>query len=498
MSSPMLSGVRTFETLAFDNSYAQLPDTFYHRVHPTPLPAPRLLSWNPDVAALFDLDPAQFARPDAADFLSGNTPMPGADPLAMLYAGHQFGHFVPRLGDGRAILLGEVVNRRGERWDMHLKGGGPTAFSRGFDGRSVVRSAIREYLASAAMQGLGIPTTQALALVQSKGHAVYRERPETAAAIIRVAPSHVRFGHFEAFAFHGRTTELRLLADYVINRFYPELCSAEDKYAALIGAVAARTAKLMAHWTAVGFAHGVMNTDNFSILGLTLDYGPFGFLDAYDPGFICNHTDTSGRYAFDKQPAIGQWNCLVLANAILPLTTEERATDALDAYAPAFELEYGRLLRGKIGLTTAEPDDAELGGVLLALMAEHRADFTRTFRALSHLGNAADTRDDEFRATLGGAEAIDLWLERWRQRLGREGSVAADRTIRMCAVNPKYILRNYMAQQAITGIEMHDDPTEIERLMMLLRMPFDEHAPYSGYAEAPPEWGRHLEVSCSS
>ena len=489
---------RTFESLAFDNSYARLPDTFYQRVLPTPLPAPRLLSWNPDVAALFDLDAREFERPDAAEILAGNHPLPGGDPLAMLYAGHQFGTFVPQLGDGRAILLGEVKNARGERWDLHLKGSGPTAFSRGFDGRSVVRSAVREYLASAAMTGLGIPTTRALSLVHSRQKAVVRERPETAAAIIRVAPSHVRFGHFEAFSFHGRTAELQQLADYVLREFFPALLTEDDPYAALIAEVARRTARLMAQWTAVGFAHGVMNTDNFSILGLTLDYGPYGFLDAYEPGFICNHTDSGGRYAFDKQPGIGQWNCLVLANALLPLTTEARATDALDAYIPAFEAEYGRLLRAKLGLATSESTDAELGGVLLSLMAEHRADFTRTFRLLAALPDQAHPADAEFRRLFAEHEALDHWLVRWRERLHREGSTVSTRGPRMREANPKYILRNYMAQQAITAIEAHDDPTELERLMMLLRDPFAEHEKYSGYADAPPEWGRHLEVSCSS
>ncbi len=494
----MTAALRTFETLAFDHTYARLPDTFFQRVEPTPLPSPKLLAWNPAVAALFDLDPAQFERPEAAAYLSGSRALPGAAPLAMLYAGHQFGHFVPQLGDGRAILLGEVRNSHGERWDLHLKGSGPTAFSRGFDGRSVVRSAIREYLASAAMTGLGVPTTQALSLVYAKEQAVYREKPEPAAAIIRVAPSHVRFGHFEAFAFHGRHTELKILADYVIREFFPQLENAADRYQQLLREVTERTARLMAQWMAVGFAHGVMNTDNFSILGLTLDYGPYGFLDAYDPGFICNHSDTGGRYAFEKQPGIGQWNCMVLANAFLPLITESEASDALDAYAPAFESAYGAALRAKLGLATREAEDAELAGILLALMAEHRADFTNTFRALSNCGDAAGPADAEFRLALGDGAAVDGWLQRWRGRLRREGSDQDVRQKAMRRVNPRYVLRNYLAQQAIAAVENHDDPTEIARLMTLLRDPFTEQPGFASYAEAPPEWGRHLSVSCSS
>jgi uncharacterized protein YdiU (UPF0061 family) len=489
---------RTFASLDWDHTYARLPDTFFQRVHPTPLPEPRLLAWNPEVAALFDLDPAEFARAEAAEYLSGNRPLPGAAPLAMLYAGHQFGTFVPQLGDGRAILLGEVRNTRGERWDLQLKGSGPTAFSRGFDGRSVVRSAIREYLASAAMTGLGVPTTQALSLVHAKAQPVYREKPESAAAILRVAPSHVRFGHFEAFAFHGRRTELQILADYVLREFYPELAPREDRYPALLRAVTVRTATLMARWMAVGFCHGVMNTDNFSILGLTLDYGPYAFLDTYDPGFICNHTDTGGRYAYDKQPGIGQWNCMVLANAFLPLISEEQASDALDAYAPAFEAAYGAELRAKLGLATQEPEDARLAGVFLALMAEHRADFTNTFRALCDCGDAAGPADADLRLALGDGAAVDAWLQQWRARLRRDGRGQSERQAAMRRANPRYILRNYMAQQAITAVEQHDDPTEIHRLQELLRDPFTERPGFEGYAAAPPDWGRHLQISCSS
>lgn len=489
--------LRTFETLDFDNTYARLPAGFFQRATPTPLPAPRLLTFNRRAAALVDLDPAEFARPDAAEYFGGAKRLPGSDPIAQLYSGHQFGSYVPQLGDGRAILLGEARNARGERWDLQLKGSGPTAFSRGFDGRSVLRSAIREYLCSEAMAGLGVPTTRALCVVHAPQQPVVRERVETAAAIVRMAPTHVRFGSFEVFAFRQEVASLRTLADYVLREHFPGI-GGDDRYAALLREVVERTARLMAMWLSVGFAHGVMNTDNFSILGLTLDYGPYGFLDAYDPSFICNHSDAQGRYAFDQQPAIGHWNCMILASAMLPLMGQADAEAALDAYGPAFEAEYAARLRAKLGLTSAEPGDAELAGRLFGLMAERRADHTNTFRALGHLDNVPGPADAPVRAALGDGAAVDAWLAAWRERLAREGSTLAARRPRMLRVNPKYILRNYLAQQAITAAEVHGDASEIERLMDLLADPFAERPEYDRYADAPPDWGRHLAVSCSS
>ncbi|MEW6613804.1 MAG: protein adenylyltransferase SelO family protein, partial [Pseudomonadota bacterium] len=296
--------MRPLEDLDFDNSFARLPEPFYSRVMPTPVPAPELLSYNETAAALLDLDPREAQRPEFVEYFSGNRPLPGSEPLAALYAGHQFGHYVPQLGDGRAILLGEVRNRAGERWELQLKGAGRTPYSRGGDGRAVLRSTIREYLCSEAMHGLGIPSTRALCIVGSELE-VYRESVERGAVLLRLAPSHVRFGSFEVFFYRDQHAELKLLADYVIERHYPELADGDDRYVRFFQEVVLRTARLLAQWQAVGFAHGVMNTDNMSILGLTLDYGPFGFLDRYDPGFICNHSDHAGRYAFDRQPQIG-------------------------------------------------------------------------------------------------------------------------------------------------------------------------------------------------
>ena len=328
--------MRSITALDFDNVFARLPPAFYQVVDPTPLPDPHVVALNPDAAALIDLDLEGVPREALAAYLAGNHRIPGAEPLAMLYAGHQFGVWVPQLGDGRAILLGQVRNARGERWDLHLKGAGPTRFSRMGDGRAVLRSTIREYLGSEALHGLGIPTTRALSIIGSP-QPVYREVPETAATLVRLSPSHVRFGTFQLFSSRGMLAEVQQLADHVIEHHLPELQGAPDRVRGLLRHAVERTAELMADWTAAGFAHGVMNTDNMSILGLTLDYGPFGFLDDFDPTFICNHTDTQGRYAFDQQPAVGHWNCTRLAEALLPLISQDEALEELERYRPAFE-----------------------------------------------------------------------------------------------------------------------------------------------------------------
>ena len=316
---------RTLEALSFDNSYARLPEAFYAKLNPTPFSSPPyLVHANPSAAKLLDLDPGQFARSESAALFGGGMLAPGMEPLAMLYSGHQFGVYVPQLGDGRAILLGEVKNDRGERWDLHLKGAGMTPFSREGDGRAVLRSTIREYLCSEAMHALGIPTTRALCIVGSDDK-VYREQIETAATLVRMAPSHVRFGTFEIFYYRKQHEHLKLLADYVIEQFFPHLSDVREKYAAFFAEVVGRTAKLIAQWQAAGWAHGVMNTDNMSILGLTLDYGPFGFMDEYDAGFICNHSDSNGRYAFNQQSYIGSVESQLFGSGLVTACRQGRA-----------------------------------------------------------------------------------------------------------------------------------------------------------------------------
>jgi uncharacterized protein YdiU (UPF0061 family) len=490
--------MRKLEELQFDNTYARLPAAFYSKINPTAFPDPYLVSFNASAAELISLDPHEAERPEFVEYFSGARRLPGSEPLAMLYAGHQFGSYVPQLGDGRAILLGEVRNARGEKWDLHLKGAGQTPYSRGFDGRAVLRSTIREYLCGEAMHALGIPTSRALCIVGSD-EPVRRETIETAAMLVRMSESHVRFGTFEVFYYRGQHERVRELADYCISNHFPELVEAEDKYSQFLLEAGRRTARLIAKWQAVGFAHGVMNTDNMSILGLTLDYGPYGFIDDYQAGFVCNHSDYSGRYAFDRQPAVGLWNLSCLAQALSPLTTRDDAHAALDAYQPAFAAHYGELMRAKLGLDTESEADAELLLDLLGLLESSGADYTNFFRRLGNFKTTGDARHDELRDMFVEPAAFDAWAARYRARLLAEANTDdAERKSRMDCVNPKYVLRNYLAQQAISAAAERRDYTEIERLLEVLRVPFTEQPGSERYAAPPPDWGRHLAVSCSS
>lgn len=491
--------MRPLTGLAFDNSYARLHPAFYEVVDPAPLPAPRLVAFNPDAAALIDLDPAAGEDSDAARYLSGGLRIPGAEPIAQAYAGHQFGVWVPQLGDGRAFLLGEARNDRGESWDLHLKGGGRTRWSRYGDGRSVLRSAVREYLASEALHGLGIPTTRALCIVGSD-LPVERETVETAATIIRLAPSHVRFGTFQYFAARGAPDRVRELADYVIARHFLE--AGEDRrYTSFFAEVCRRTGRLMARWMAAGFAHGVMNTDNMSILGITLDYGPYGFLDGFDAGFICNHTDTGGQYAFDQQPAVGMWNCARLGEALMVLGPDpaeaEPWQEGLDSYWDAYLTEYSALMRARLGFTTRQDEDAALLSDLLRLLHADRVDYTRFFRTLGNTSDRPSTNNVTIRAMFTDAPAIEAWLDRYTARLLAEGSVDPERSERMRRTNPKYVLRNWVAQDAIDAAQGGEYGL-IESLRRVLASPFDEHPAMEQFAAIPPPERRSIEVSCSS
>ena len=485
----------SLEALDFDNSYARLPAAFHAKLVPTAIPDPYWVSFNESAAALIDLDPQELRRPECLAFFSGARMLPGAEPLAMLYAGHQFGHYVPQLGDGRAILLGEVVNSRGERWDLHLKGAGETPFSRAGDGRAVLRSSIREYLCCEAMHGLGIPSTRALCIVGSDLE-VYREQIESAATLLRMAPSHVRFGSFEVFFYRNQYAELKILADYVIALHYPHLAHAPDKYPQFLREVVERTARLMADWQAAGFAHGVMNTDNMSILGITLDYGPYGFLDHYDGGFICNHSDHQGRYAFDQQPDIGAWNLTCLAQALTPLMSVDEAREAMAAYEPTFVAHYLERMAAKLGLAHSD-ELAPLVNRLLALLHDNRVDYTIFFRRLNAFQSAAESRNDAVRDLFLDRAAFDTWAKDYASLLRQFGEPDAARKARMDRVNPKFILRNYLAQSAIEKAQAHDF-TEVDRLLMLLQSPFDEHPALEAYAGFPPDWAAGIEVSCSS
>jgi uncharacterized protein YdiU (UPF0061 family) len=491
--------LQTLETLKLDNRFARLPGDYYSRVQPTPLPEPQLLHFNSDAAALIDLDPREAQRPEFAQIFAGSRALPDAEPLAMLYAGHQFGSWVPQLGDGRAILLGQVRNARGDSWDLQLKGAGPTPYSRFADGRAVLRSTVREYLCGEAMHCLGIPTTRALCIVTSP-EPVRRETIETAAVLCRMATSHVRFGNFEYFFYRNLHERLKPLADHVIAEHFPQ--HAGD-YAAWLTEIAERTARLMAQWQSVGFCHGVMNTDNMSILGLTLDYGPYGFLDAFDAHHICNHSDEGGRYAYDEQPKIGHWNVSRLLQATLPLLSDvperavEIATGILDRYPPVYAAEMVKRWSAKLGLRETHDEDPALINRLLTILDRGKSDFTRSFRHLSRLRSDTDAPADGARDEIADVAAFDAWVTDYRARLRGEQSDDTKRAVHMNAVNPKFVLRNHLAQRAIE-VAQSGDGSEIELLMSLLRRPFDEHPAHEAYAAEPPASARHIEVSCSS
>ena len=486
------------KNLNFSASFAELSTAFLSFVKPTALTHPAsLVHFNPRVARLLGFEADIQHDADFLDLFSGAKVFDHMQPFAMLYAGHQFGHYVPQLGDGRAITLGEVSNHAQQTWEIQLKGSGLTPYSRDGDGRAVLRSTIREYLCSEAMHGLGIPTTHALCLAHSPDE-VYREQIETAAVLTRVAPSHVRFGSFEVFFYRNQPEHIRTLADYVIDRHYPELRATANPYLALLESIVTRTAKLMAQWQCVGFAHGVMNTDNMSVLGLTLDYGPFGFMEAYDPDFICNHSDYQGRYAFRQQPRIGLWNLTCLAQALTPLIDVYNAKAALEAYQPQYSDAYHQGMLAKLGLATLSEDAVDLLNRLLTLMQDSRADYTRTFRLLSRVSMHDTAPETEVRDLFIDRRNFDTWLNDYRAELRRQDVTEAQRQAKMNRCNPKYVLRNYMAQIAIDKATRENDYSEIDRLIHLLQSPCDEHPDLAHYAEPPPDWAENIQVSCSS
>ena len=475
---------------ALENSYSSLPPAFYARIEPTPVAAPRLLRLNRALAEQLGLDPDALSTEAGVALLAGNRVPAGAEPLAMAYAGHQFGHFVPSLGDGRAILLGERIDRDGQRRDIQLKGAGRTPFSRSGDGRAVLGPVLREYVLGEAMAGLGIPTTRALAMVAS-GEEVFRETIEQGAVLTRVAASHVRVGTFEYFARRGDVEAVRQLADYVIQRHYPYCRDEENPYQALLAAIAGRQGDLIARWMLVGFIHGVMNTDNMAVSGETIDYGPCAFMDGYHPGTVYSSIDRGGRYAYNQQPSIGLWNLAQLANGLLPLLSDDgelamqRARDALDSYGQRFETGYAGGLRAKIGLTDAHDGDDELVQDLLARMAEHHADFTNGFRLLCDLKRDDPSADGPLRQLFAEPDAFDAWAARWRTRLAEQPGTDAERRAAMRAVNPAYIARNHRVQQAIDAATRARDMQPLEHLLRVVSAPFEDHDDLAEYRLPP-------------
>ncbi len=454
--------------------FTALGDDFFAKIDTQPLNNAFLIHKNQVLQnqLQLDLDDASLLK-----IASGEQKFQNTQPIASIYAGHQFGHFVPQLGDGRSCLIGQVQD-----YELSLKGAGQTPFSRGADGRAVLRSSIREYLCSIAMHGLGIATTEALSLVGSSTE-VYREQIETGAIVTRVAKSHIRFGQFELFASRGQTQQVKQLADFVIEHYYPE-CRGKNRYVDFLQMVVRRTAIMIANWQAQGFAHGVMNTDNMSILGLTIDYGPFGFLETYNPTFICNHSDHEGRYAFDQQPSVGLWNLARLADSLASLIDVKQAKSALDTYQSHLVKTYSQLMRQKFGLTEKSDDDNVLIGQFFELLFQHKKDYTNSLRQLTSpekLDNHAD---------------FSTWLGRYEQRIQQENN--NDRIATMNSVNPKFILRNYLAEIAIRKAEDDKDYTEIAVLFDMLAKPFDEHSGFESYSANTPDWASGLEVSCSS
>ncbi len=482
----------------FDNSYARALPGFYANQRPAPVAAPRLLFFQRELASALGLDAAVLDGEAGAGIFAGNLLPDGAEPIAQAYAGHQFGGFSPQLGDGRAVLLGEVIDRDGQRRDIALKGSGRTPFSRGGDGRAAVGPMLREAVLSEAMHALRIPTTRALAVVAT-GEAVYRETALPGAVLARVAASHLRVGTFQFFSARGELDKLRLLADYAIARHDPELLGAPDRFVGLLRAVADRQAALIAQWMNVGFIHGVMNTDNMTISGETIDYGPCAFLEAYDPAAVFSSIDRSGRYAYGQQPQIARWNLARLAESLLPLMADadderavRRAVDQVTEVIDAFPSRYADALlsgqRAKLGLQgRAMADDRTLAEAWLALLASQRVDFTLAWR---HLADAADGDEGTLRSLFSDTAGLDAWLQAWRARCLADDvdspAPVRSRAAAMRAVSPWVIPRNHRVEEALAAASEHDDLGPLQALLAAVRQPFDQTAAHAAFAEPAP------------
>ena len=478
-----------------NNRFAELDSRLSSLTQASTIGAPRWVIRNHALANNLGIDLTSNNGEPFLSAFSGGTPLTDSKPLAMVYAGHQFGHYVNQLGDGRGLLLGEIDTAQGS-FDLHLKGAGPTPYSRMGDGRAVLRSSIREYLCGEAMTALGIASTRSLCITTGE-QTVWREKEESAAMLLRVARSHIRFGSFEFFHYTEQPELVKKLADFCIEQYFPEAAerSGSGRYAVFLSQVVEKTARMIAQWQSVGFAHGVMNTDNMSILGETFDYGPFGFLDDYNEGFVCNHSDNSGRYAFNAQPGVALWNLNALAQALSSLIDETQIKAALEGYRPSLVGHYSTLMRNKLGLQTTNDNDQNLVSELLALMQTSAADFTNTFRQLGTV--SINDQQHPLRDNFIDRESFDAWLGKYQQRLKEEARDEDKRHQAMAEVNPKFVLRNYLAQQAIDKAEV-GDYKELEKLAKILSKPFEEQPEFEDYAKMPPDWGKRISVSCSS
>jgi serine/tyrosine/threonine adenylyltransferase len=472
----------------FANTYARLPERFYARINPTPVAAPSLVKLNRELARNLGLDPDELASPQGVEILAGNRVAEGSEPLAEAYAGHQFGHFVPQLGDGRANLLGEVLGRDGVRYDIQLKGSGRTPFSRGGDGRAALGPVLREYIVSEAMAALGVPTTRALAAVTT-GERVLRDTVLPGAVFTRVAASHLRVGTFQYFAARGDTEAIRILADYAIARHYPEAVQAKHPYRALLDGVVGRHARLVSQWLLLGFIHGVMNTDNTSISGETIDYGPCAFMEAYDPAKVFSSIDHQGRYAYGNQPRAAHWNLARLAEALLPLLQEEQgseeaavasAQEALAAFAPQFEAALAAGLGRKLGFLTEGDGDDSLAQDLLGRMAANQADFTLTFRRLCTAAIGPEG-DEGVRTLFAEPSAYDAWAVQWRRRLEAEPGSQQERAAVMRKANPAFIPRNHLVEEALDAAVERQDFQPFEQLLDVVSRPCEDRPELERY-----------------
>jgi serine/tyrosine/threonine adenylyltransferase len=494
MLNPPLMAPDTALHLAWTTSFSDLGEDFYTALSPTPLPAPYWVGRSPDAASLLGLSPDALESDAALALWTGNRVAAGTQPLASVYSGHQFGVWAGQLGDGRAILLGQIAGQ-----EVQLKGAGLTPYSRMGDGRAVLRSSIREFLASEAMHGLGIPTSRALCVTGSDAP-VRRETLETAAVVTRLAPSFIRFGHFEHFCHHNLHPQLRQLADFVIDRHYPDCRTATqlggNPYANLLAQVTERTAELIALWQSVGFCHGVMNTDNMSIVGLTIDYGPFQFLDHYDPNHICNHSDNQGRYAFKQQPQVAYWNLFCLGQALMPLIEDSNlAISALESYKALYAGAYAKRMAAKLGLPESSETQVALTERLLQLLATDSVDYSIFWRRLSHWAQTRSSDDHSIRDLFINREAADTWLLSYSELLAQYSR--GPEVDLMLKINPKYVLRNHLGELAIAAAKTKDFSI-VDDLLQVLLSPCDEHPERTEWADFAPDWAHQISISCSS
>jgi uncharacterized protein YdiU (UPF0061 family) len=474
---------------AFDNTYARELEGFYVTWKAAQAARPSLVRLNRELAEELGLDAGALDSEEGARIFAGNEAPEGAVPLAQAYAGHQFGGFVPQLGDGRALLLGEVIDRKGRRRDIQLKGSGPTPFSRAGDGRAALGPVLREYLIGEAMHALGIPTTRALAAVVT-GEPVYRETALPGAVLTRVAASHIRVGTFQFFAARGDQAKVRRLADYAIDRHYPELKGLANRYLGLLDRVCGRQAALIASWMHVGFIHGVMNTDNMAISGETIDYGPCAFMDHYDPATVFSSIDTQGRYAYANQPGIAQWNLARLAETLLPLIDADqnraiaRATEVVNAFRERYERQWLKGMRAKLGLVSEDETDLSLATGFLNAMEGRKVDYTLAFR---YLADAALGREEAIRTLFVDASAYDLWSGQWRARLARDAVAPLERAQGMRRANPAFIPRNHRVEEALSAAVEGGDYAPFATLLNILLRPFDDQPEFAAFAEPAPE-----------